>query len=176
MTCSCYAIGLILTRKSGSNTRHRPLVSDITTEGGLDSDGLWIRLKHCRKPLFHPFCFVVSTIKIYNVFAQAQGVCQLSTWLKAQTVESIGAPWRFTRRHVPVTLMPVRSDGSAIVWRFSLSNLTTAFGVGRLPWVKAGPLQVILCKSDIGKPRYWLPSVSLSHAIHRANFGLQVMS
>jgi hypothetical protein len=71
-----------------------------------------------------------------------------------QYIENTVGPWRFTRSHVPVTLVPARSDSSAIVWCFSLTILTSAFGVGRLPWVKGGPLQVILCKSDIGKPRY----------------------
>jgi hypothetical protein len=73
---------------------------------------------------------------------------------KPKQEENTGASWRFTRRHVPVKPVPARSDISAIVWCFSLTNLTSAFGVGRLPWVKAEPLQVILCKSDIGKPRY----------------------
>jgi hypothetical protein len=35
---------------------------------------------------------------------------------KAQTVENTGAQWRFTCRHVPLTLVLARSDGSAIVW------------------------------------------------------------
>jgi hypothetical protein len=47
--------------------------------------------------------------------------------------------------------------------------VTESLLVWEFPLVKARALQLISCKSDIGKPRYWRPGMSSSDAIHRAN-------